>query len=143
MIRKSPPQLKPHLSKIRTISGFIVGFVPYGFCGALMSIAAPYAWYEGGAVGLRETVRDGLENLNITEERLAELGMSDFTPPLKVTCADHEGNHAVRIQQWDGEKWSFVSDWITPMKDVVRPMIEASAAQYAKEHGITPRDCTS
>ena len=90
-----------------------------------------------------EQVRDGLENLNITEERLAALGMSDFTPPLKVTCADHEGNHAVRVQQWDGEKWSFVSDWITPMKDVVRPMIEASAAQYAKEHGITPRDCTS
>jgi branched-chain amino acid transport system substrate-binding protein len=90
-----------------------------------------------------EQVRDGLENLNITEERLAELGMTDFTPPLKVTCADHEGDHAMRVQQWDGEKWSFVSDWITPMKDVVRPMIEASAAQYAKEHGITPRDCTS
>jgi branched-chain amino acid transport system substrate-binding protein len=90
-----------------------------------------------------EQVRDGLENLDITEERLAELGMSDFTPPLKVSCADHEGNHAVRVQQWDGAKWSFVSDWITPMKDVVRPMIEESAAQYAKEHGITPRDCTS
>ena len=27
-IRKSPPQLKPQLSKIRTISRFIVGFVP-------------------------------------------------------------------------------------------------------------------
>jgi hypothetical protein len=25
----------------------------------------------------------------------------------------------------------------------VRPMIEQSAAQYAKEHNITPRDCTS
>ena len=90
-----------------------------------------------------EQVRDGLENLNITEERLAELGMTDFTPPLKVTCADHEGDHAVRVQQWDGESWQFVSDWITPMKDVVRPMIEDSAAKYAEEHGITPRDCTS
>jgi branched-chain amino acid transport system substrate-binding protein len=89
-----------------------------------------------------EQVRDGLEALNIDEARLAELGMSDFTPPLKVSCADHEGDHAVRVQQWDGEKWQFVSDWITPMKDVVRPMIEASAASYAKEHGITPRDCT-
>jgi hypothetical protein len=27
------------------------------------------------------------------------------------------------------------------LKDVVRPMIEASAAQYAKEHGITLRSC--
>ena len=46
------------LEAIRTILRSIVGFVPYGFCGALMSIAAPYAWYEGGAVGLRATVLD-------------------------------------------------------------------------------------
>jgi len=88
-------------------------------------------------------VRDGLENLDITEERLAELGMTDFTPPLQVSCADHEGDHAVRVQQWNGEQWEFVSDWITPMKDVVRPMIETSAAAYAEENGITPRDCES
>jgi branched-chain amino acid transport system substrate-binding protein len=90
-----------------------------------------------------EQVRDGLENLDITEERLAELGLTDFTPPIKVTCADHEGDHAMRVQQWDGEKWSFVSEWITPMKDVVRPMIEASAAEYAKQNGIEPRDCAN
>ena len=90
-----------------------------------------------------EQVRDGLENLNITEERLAELGMTDFTPPLKVTCADHEGDHAMRVQQWDGKQWSFVSDWITPMKDVVRPMIEASASEYATQNGIQPRECTN
>ena len=36
---------------------------------------------------------------------------------------------------------SSISDWITPMKDVVRPMIEASAEAYAKEKGITPRSC--
>ena len=54
-----------------------------------------------------EQVRDGLENLDITEERLAELGMSGFTPPIKVSCADHEGDHAIRVQQWDGEQWEF------------------------------------
>jgi branched-chain amino acid transport system substrate-binding protein len=90
-----------------------------------------------------EQVRDGLENLDITEDRLAEMGMAGFTPPIKVSCADHEGDHAVRIQQWDGQKWSFVSEWITPMKDVVRPMIEESAAAYAAEKGITPRSCES
>jgi branched-chain amino acid transport system substrate-binding protein len=90
-----------------------------------------------------EEMRWGLENLSITEERLAEMGMAGFTPPIKVTCADHEGNHAVRIQQWDGEEWSFISDWITPMEDVVRPLVEESAAQYAAEKGITPRSCES
>jgi branched-chain amino acid transport system substrate-binding protein len=88
-------------------------------------------------------VRDGLENLDITEERLAELGMTGFTPPIQVSCADHEGDHALRVQQWDGKNWEFVSDWITPMKDVVRPMIEESAAAYAAENGITPRDCAN
>jgi branched-chain amino acid transport system substrate-binding protein len=90
-----------------------------------------------------EEMRWGLENLDITEERLAEMGMEGFTPPIKVTCADHEGDHAVRIQQWDGENWSFISDWITPMQDVVRPLIEKSAAKYAAEKGITPRSCES
>jgi branched-chain amino acid transport system substrate-binding protein len=32
-------------------------------------------------------------------------------------------------------------DVITPMKDFVRGLIEESAAKYAKEKGITPRDC--
>ena len=80
---------------------------------------------------------------DITEDRLAELGMSGFTPPIKVTCADHEGDHAIRVQQWTGSQWEAISPWITPMKDVVRPMIEASAAEYAKENGITPRSCDS
>jgi len=88
-----------------------------------------------------EEVRWGFENLNITEERLAELGMKDFVPPMQVTCADHEGDHGVLIQQWDGETWNIVHDWIQPMKDVLRPMIEESAAAYAAEKGITPRDC--
>ena len=31
--------------------------------------------------------------------------------PIKVTCADHEGTRAGRIQQWDGKKWNVISDW--------------------------------
>ena len=89
-----------------------------------------------------EEVRWGLENLDLTEERLAELGLAGFTPPVKITCEDHEGNGPVIIQQWDGENWNIVSDWIEPMQDVVRPMIEAAAAQYAEENNITPRDCS-
>jgi branched-chain amino acid transport system substrate-binding protein len=88
-----------------------------------------------------EQVRDGLESLDLSAVRLKELGLEGLTLPIKVSCADHEGTHPIRIQEWDGEHWSAVSDWIMPMKDLVRPMIEASAAQYAKEHGITPRRC--
>ena len=88
-----------------------------------------------------EEMQWGLEHLDLTAERLKELGLEGFTNPIKVTCEDHETNGPIRIQQWNGEKWVFVSDWITPMRDVVRPLIEKAAAAYAKEKGITPRKC--
>lgn len=88
-------------------------------------------------------VRWGLENLDVTEERLEELGFGGFILPIKVTCEDHEGNGPVLIQQWDGEKWNLVSDWIPPIREVVRPMIEEAAAAYAAENNITPRDCSA
>ena len=63
--------------------------------------------------------------------------------PLKVSCMDHEGGGAVKFQQWDGKQVER-DQRLDPLRpvDCVRPMIEASAAQYAKEKGITPRDCS-
>ena len=90
-----------------------------------------------------EQVRWGLENLELTTERLDELGLAGFAQPLKVTCEDHEGNGPVYIQQWNGETWDRVSDWISPMREVVRAQIEKAAAEYAKENNITPRDCAA
>jgi branched-chain amino acid transport system substrate-binding protein len=89
-----------------------------------------------------DQIRWGIENLNITEARLKELGAAGFMQPLKVTCADHEGGGAVKFQQWDGTKWNVITDWIQPDKQLVRKMIEESAAGYAKEKNITPRDCS-
>jgi branched-chain amino acid transport system substrate-binding protein len=89
-----------------------------------------------------EQVRWGLENLSLDEAYLKKLGASGFMQPLKVSCLDHEGGGAVKFQQWDGKQWKVISDWIASDQKLVRPMIEASAAQYAKEKGITPRDCS-
>jgi branched-chain amino acid transport system substrate-binding protein len=35
-----------------------------------------------------------------------------------------------------------LTDWVQPDRQLVRSKIEASAAGYAKEKGITPRDCS-
>lgn len=86
-------------------------------------------------------VRDGFEKLDLTAERLKELGLEGFMQPIKVTCEDHEGGGPVYIQQWDGKKWQRISDWIPPMRDVVWPMMVESATAYAKEKGIALRDC--
>jgi ABC-type branched-subunit amino acid transport system ATPase component len=80
-----------------------------------------------------EQVRWGFENLNLTERRLDELGMKGFTHPIKVSCEDHEGNGSVLFQQWDGKKWNIVSDWVAPMREVVRPKIEAAAVDEGKK----------
>jgi branched-chain amino acid transport system substrate-binding protein len=89
-----------------------------------------------------EQVRWGLENLAIDDAYLKKLGATGFMQPLKVSCMDHEGGGAVKFQQWDGKQWKVLTDWIASDQKLVRPMIEASAAQYAKEKGITPRDCS-
>ena len=89
-----------------------------------------------------EQVRWGFENLNLTDQRLEQLGMKGFTHPVKVSCEDHEGSGPILVQQWDGKKWNIVSDWVTPMRDVVRPKIEAAAVDEAKKLGYTMRDCS-
>lgn len=88
-----------------------------------------------------EEVRWGFEHLNIDDARLKQLGAYGLLQRLKLSCADHEGGGAVRFQQWDGKKWNVVSDWVQADRALLRPIIEKSALQYAKEKGITPRDC--
>ena len=85
--------------------------------------------------------RWGMEHLNITRERIKELGLEGFMGPVHTSCENHEGGDVVLFQQWDGEKWNKVAE-IEPMNDFVRPLIEKSAAAYAKENNITPRDCS-
>jgi branched-chain amino acid transport system substrate-binding protein len=86
-----------------------------------------------------QEVRMGLENLDITEARLAELGLTGFMPPLKVTCEDHSGGHDVYIQEWDGKAWQKATDWFAPMTEVVRPMLEKAAAEYVAANPDWPK----
>jgi len=89
-----------------------------------------------------EEVRWGFENISIDDKRLKELGATGLLQKLKLSCADHEGGGSVRFQQWDGKKWNVISDWVQADRALLRPIIEKSAAEYAKEKGITPRTCT-
>lgn len=79
-----------------------------------------------------EDMRLGLENLNLDEKRLAEMGMTGFTLPMKVSCKDHSGGHPLIMHQWDGKTWNPIGQ-SEVMKDVVRPLIEAAAKKYVDE----------
>jgi branched-chain amino acid transport system substrate-binding protein len=86
-------------------------------------------------------VQWGLEHLTLTAAYLKKLGAEGLIPPLTLSCRDHEGGGGVKFQQWDGKQWTVLTDWIAPDQALVRPLVEAAAAKYAQEKGITPRTC--
>lgn len=88
-----------------------------------------------------EQVQWGLENLNITKERLEELGFAKIMRPLKTSCADHMGDDWARIIQWDGSKFNVVSDWYQSDKQYVEPLIKELGAKYANEKKLEVRTC--
>ena len=88
-----------------------------------------------------EDMRKGLETLELTPTRIKKAGFEGFMDSMKITCLDHAGANRMFVQRWDGENWQKVSDWISPMKDVVRPMLESAAAKYVsgKKHWQTQK----
>ena len=84
---------------------------------------------------------DGFEALDITPERLAELGLPDFGPEIKMTCDNHGGSGMSRVQQWDAAagKWNLITDFTEPDQEILTPLITDDSEAFAKEAGITPR----
>ncbi|HEX7076663.1 MAG TPA: ABC transporter substrate-binding protein [Hyphomicrobiaceae bacterium] len=89
-----------------------------------------------------EQIRWGFEHLNLTAERIKELGFEGMIRPLKFSCEDHEGARVARLHQWDGKAWHVISDWYEGDDSLLAPLVKETAAAYAKEKGITPRDCS-
>lgn len=86
-------------------------------------------------------MRDGLENLDIDEERMAEIGLPNFGPPVKLSCENHGGQGIAMVQQWDAhnEQWNRISDMISSDKEIISALIKADADAYAAENNIERR----
>jgi branched-chain amino acid transport system substrate-binding protein len=83
-------------------------------------------------------MRNGLENLDITEARLKEMGMEGFALPMKLSCDDHSGHHKVYVVEWDGKDWQKSGDWFSPDVDVVKPLLKKAAEDYAASNAPWP-----
>jgi branched-chain amino acid transport system substrate-binding protein len=86
-------------------------------------------------------VQWGLDHLTLTTASLKELGAEGLFPSITLSCRDHEGGGSVKFQQWDGQQWTVLTDWIATDQALVRPLVETAAAKYAHDKGITPREC--
>ncbi len=90
-------------------------------------------------------MRDGMENLKITEERMTELGLPGFGPSFGVSCKNHGGPGLGAIQQWDAKakQWKLVTEFIESDQEIIDPLIAEDSAAYAKENDIKKQDCKS
>jgi branched-chain amino acid transport system substrate-binding protein len=87
--------------------------------------------------------RWGLEHLKIDAGRVDALGVKGLMQTVELSCNDHEGGGAARIQRWNGKAWETISDWVRADRQLLRPLIDRKSSAYAKEKNITPRDCKS
>jgi branched-chain amino acid transport system substrate-binding protein len=93
----------------------------------------------GKKVVTGEDVRRGLETIDLTPARFRELGLDDFAPPLRLSCADHNGHGPLFVQQWDGAKYAKTGEQVAPMSDAIRPLIEAAGRDYLEKNTGWPK----
>ncbi len=126
-------------------TGEHVGTVLYnrGMYGAMLAAEAVKVAQEmhGTADITASMMRDGLENLVISDETMAAIGLQGFAPNFTVTCQNHGGPGLGAVQQWDAasQSWSLITDFIAPDMDVIQPLIDADSAAYAAENNIEPQ----
>ena len=87
-----------------------------------------------------EMVRDGMEALAITADRMEELGMEGIGPEFDVSCENHGGSGLGIVQQWDASegKWTALTDYIEPERAVISELVAEDSAAFAEENSITP-----
>ena len=123
-------------------NGDQIGTVPYNRGLYAAMLAAEAVKTAQGIHGVNDItapmMRDGMEALEITDEKMAALGMANFGPTFKVSCENHGGPGVVAVTQWDAtaQKWQTISGFEATDMDVIQPLIDADSKAYAAENKI-------
>lgn len=83
-------------------------------------------------------MRDGMEALEITEEKMAAIGLPNFGPTFKVSCANHGGDGLGAVAQWDAGagKWELITGYEGSDQAVIEGLINEDSAAFAAETNI-------
>lgn len=76
-------------------------------------------------------LRWGLENIDMTEARISELGLDGMVPPFKTSCSNHTGHSGGWMLEWDGEKFVKASDLLTANTEGYADLVAEKAKEYA------------
>ncbi|WP_371225583.1 ABC transporter substrate-binding protein [Roseovarius sp. 2305UL8-3] len=87
-----------------------------------------------------QQMRDGMEALEITEAKMADLGLPGFGPEFKVSCENHGGNGFGAVSQWDAAAGEFklITEYYQSDQDIIQPLVDEDSAAFAAENGIEP-----
>lgn len=128
-------------------AGDQVGTVLYnrGMYAAMLAVEAAKTAQEihGTEELTAAQMRDGMEALVMTEDKMASLGMPGFGPEFNVDCENHGGPGLGAVQQWDaGEgKWSLISEFGPSDMEIIQGLIDEDSSAFAKENAIEEREC--
>lgn len=93
---------------------------------------------HGAAQITAAQLRDGLENLNFTQERIDELGLTGMMAPFSTSCANHTGHSGAWMLEWDGTQFVQASDLLQADQSVIEPLVAEKAAEYAAANAPWP-----
>jgi branched-chain amino acid transport system substrate-binding protein len=127
---------KSRLGNVMYTRGVVYGMI------VVEALRVAQAKFGKGKVMTPEQLRWGFEHLNLTEARIKELGAPGLFPPIKTSCADHEGSGMVKFQAWDGSGFKQVTPFMAGDRALVRKMVEETSGKYAAEKKIALRDCS-
>lgn len=82
-----------------------------------------------------------LEHMDLSAERLEQLGFTGILQPHKTSCAQHMGSYAARMSVWDGKEWKINGDWYQGNRELIDPLIKQFADKYAADNKIEQRKC--
>jgi len=95
---------------------------------------------HGTAAITSAQMRDGMENLEMTEAKMTALGLPGFGPEFKVSCENHGGNGFGAVSQWDAAAGQFklITEYYQSDQDVIMPLVAEDSAAFAAENNIEP-----
>ena len=125
-------------------AGDNVGTVLYNrgmYNAMLISEAAKTAQAIAGKSNISQAdMIKGFEALEMTDEKMAALGLAGFGPSFSVSCENHGGDGMVSVAQWDAGagKWNVVSDFQASDMSVIQPLIDEDSGAFAAENKLSP-----
>ncbi|MEC3860862.1 ABC transporter substrate-binding protein [Mesobacterium sp. TK19101] len=111
------------------------------YAAMLAAEAAKTAQALAGTSAINQAqMRDGMEALEITQEKMEAIGLPNFGPTFSVSCQNHGGEGYVAVSQWDAGagEWKMITDYIQSDQEVLNALIAEDSAAFAAENNITP-----